>query len=87
MTQTECPKCHSYKTTSASPRNAAINGGWSFIAMGGVLCFFVISMVIGIPLILLGAFMVLVGLTMPKTDEMKCANCSYSFKPTPVPAA
>jgi len=78
--QIACPKCGSFKTESFSKKSRVAYLGGVLILAGAVFCIFIITAIIGIPLMFIGICVALFSIIFIKSgDEMRCKNCEYKF--------
>ncbi len=73
--QIECPHCHSFKTTSVSPRYLLRVIGLTSIVLGmGLLIF-----VVGIPFLIIGVPAFIASFFFKENGKMRCRNCGNIF--------
>ncbi|HVX90074.1 MAG TPA: hypothetical protein VHC20_00200 [Candidatus Paceibacterota bacterium] len=77
--QIQCPNCKGFNTTSISPRAVARMISVGLIILGSVFSVFIIGLLIGIPMFLLGLVLLLVSFFLPENGRMRCRQCHFVF--------
>lgn len=72
-----CTNCGSNATRGMKEDLFAVGGG--FILLGGILCVFIITAIIGIPLIVVGALTMIVSKFITN-KKWTCKNCKTTFQ-------
>lgn len=80
MEQIKCPNCGSFKTISISKKTHILASGIVFILISSILSLFIIGIIIGIPMIIIGISLTIASSVMKDTGEMICKNCNFKFK-------
>lgn len=78
MEQIKCPNCGGYNTFSISGKSRAMIKGMILIIFGGFVAIFA-SKVFGVPLMLIGAVVIFLGITKKDTGRMFCNKCGFKF--------
>ena len=73
MKNIECPHCHTFNTSPASPKYTVRLLGLTSLLLGFALAIFLI----GIPFIFLGLLMLIGSFFFPENGRMRCRSCKF----------